>query len=291
MTEQDEASKTRTRVGRFLLLDTANDTLTETGRLDVPAVLDAKWLASSGHPGLFGAAFASGDVRLFAVKEKTRIEEKARIVVDDEALCLSLDWTTDNGLVVSDSKGQVALYDRETLGLRAKWAAHGFEAWMATSHGHVVWSGGDDALLKVWDVRAEPVAAVATIKTHGAGVCSITKDPAEEHRWFTGCYDDCLRVWDQRNMKSPLARRKTAGGVWRIRPHYSDKNVLALACMYGGAEVVRLSKDNAEEVELLQRYTGHSSITYGIDWHPLQPDTLATCSFYDHSLQLWKRSL
>ena len=93
-------------------------------------------------------------------------------------------------------------------------------------------------------------------------MCSITKDPAEEHRWFTGCYDDCC-VWDQRNMKSPLARRKTAGGVWRIRPHYSDKNVLALACMYGGAEVVRLSKDNAEEVELLQRYTGHSSITYG----------------------------
>lgn len=48
-------------------------------------------------------------------------------------------------------------------------------------------------------------------------------------------------------------------------------------------------------VEVIDQYKGHESLAYGVDWqydkqnymNPL----IASCSFYDHSLQLWTSKL
>ena len=60
--------------------------------------------------------------------------------------------------------------------------------------------------------------------------------------------------------------------------------------MHGGCKIVDINKN-----EVACRYVGHQSLAYGIDWYQgglrTSPNTgtglLASCSFYDHSLQVW----
>lgn len=60
--------------------------------------------------------------------------------------------------------------------------------------------------------------------------------------------------------------------------------------MHAGFHII--DWDNAKIVD---KFTGHVSLGYGIDWYQGQEDEttgsktllLASCSFYDHSLHLW----
>ena len=118
------------------------------------------------------------------------------------------------------------------------------------------------------------------------------------------------------------------GGVWRLKWHPDPRHseLLAAACMYNGAHVLALdgltsasgnpNEDDAITVTPLAHHTGHTSITYGIEWVRRQalPElmrggdsggatggsdgtgaassstmmTLASCSFYDRTLHLWR---
>ena len=40
-------------------------------------------------------------------------------------------------------------------------------------------------------------------------------------------------------------------------------------------------------IERLHHHTGHTSLAYGADWQR-GSDLVASCSFYDHMLQLWR---
>lgn len=86
---------------------------------------------------------------------------------------------------------------------------------------------------------------------------------------------------------------------------------MALACMHAGAAVLRvpvplLSSSWEEEApaEVVARHEGHTSMAYGIDWilrgggdgggeeegdgSSMESMLLASCSFYDHALHLWR---
>jgi WD domain, G-beta repeat len=127
---------------------------------------------------------------------------------------------------------------------------------------NILWSGADDALLKVWDTRALPRAQL-TCRGHEAGVCAIAFHPDMDHLVATGSYDQCLRLWDARAMtKEPLASYDTGGGVWKLKwrrrgaqgkmPSSESCDVwqddLLAACMYEGAQVfrARLATPSAE---------------------------------------------
>lgn len=103
--------------------------------------------------------------------------------------------------------------------------------------------------------------------------------------------------------------RDVGGGVWRIkwrRPNdaAAGGGLLALACMHGGAVVLRLDDgDGVGALEEVAQYGGHQSMAYGIDWCECRGLAvggggeeeeeasrglfLASCSFYDHALHLW----
>jgi WD40 repeat protein len=141
-------------------------------------------------------------------------------------------------------------------GVRARhyWAGHDAEAWItcldahpAAPSGSWVYSGADDTLLKVWDTRLLPlqplpdagadasgacagsdvefeplepsrrVPAVATLRAHSAGVCSLRCHPVNPHLLASGSYDKTLLLWDKRNLSAPLTSWESDGGVWRLK--------------------------------------------------------------------------
>lgn len=294
-------SGTTTRKGRILLFsyDLQRDSLVHEQTIETPAILDQKWHPKS--PTL-AVVTASGELQLYAVREDTQQlshVESLRIPpedVDCEQLALALDWSSEgNRAVVSDSLGGVSIVSIEEQGMRHlhRWKAHSFEAWTCAfdrADQNVLYTGGDDTLLCTFDIRCvESPAARIKNKSHGAGVTSLLS--LEGHLLATGSYDDCLRIFDTRAMKSCLTEFNVGGGLWRIKPNPGRPRQLLCACMYHNFSVVSVGEDG-RVVALDAEYNEHGSICYGCDWSYRGREEggearyFATCSFYDHKLCL-----
>lgn len=172
--------------------------------------------------------------------------------------------------VTSLSDGSVAVLDvdysaadaSQCLSVRHHWKAHDMEAWIAAFdywNPKIVYSGSDDTLFKQWDLRLVPevtqeehddeffepskrVPAILTSKEHKGGVCSIRAHPYNPHLLATGSYDEHLRIWDKRNMRTPIISKNLSGGVWRIKwhPDPARSNTMLVTNMYNGLHVVDL---------------------------------------------------
>jgi WD40 repeat protein len=69
-------------------------------------------------------------------------------------------------------------------------------------------SGGDDCIMKLWDIR-QGITPTHTNKNHNAGVTSAQWHPTIEHTFITGSYDEYVRIWDQRSIRSPVSETYT----------------------------------------------------------------------------------
>lgn len=73
----------------------------------------------------------------------------------------------------------------------ASWHAHDFEPWIASWDAHDpsrVWSGGDDLVLKSWDVRMGGSMASSTTRGFDGGVTTATSSVHTEHFLAVGRY-------------------------------------------------------------------------------------------------------
>ncbi|RKP11273.1 WD40-repeat-containing domain protein [Piptocephalis cylindrospora] len=352
--EKDEAKK---RVGRLYLYEVKRDG--EAGEMDMslldhvdtPAILDLKWI-QHGTENLLVQAAADGTISLYRMDEPGKLRSTGTYPCPDlpkdetPPLILSLDTSTrytgldKNAPRISTSQSDGCLTEwnfREdgTLSRQMAWKAHDFEAWITAYDGwneHIIYSGGDDACFRGWDRRmlgncAETGSdgieqpASFTNRSHDAGVCSIQTHPTNPHILVTGSYDEYVRLWDKRSMRRPIQEVSVEGGVWRLKWHPHQSNLLLAACMYGGCRVLSLDgkfmcvqcmgkrsltlvyllpnlleQATPSSLEVIRTFEEHESMAYGIDWCLGVPskslggengDVIASCSFYDHILHVW----
>lgn len=287
-----EVEEPRVRLGRLYLYNfnenKSTQPLVEVQRKDTSAILDMKWchIPVAGH-ALLGLADASGSIQLLRLvesEEKSHVlEPLSSLALEEQCLALSLDWSTGKTgrardqplkIISSDSTGQLHLLMVNETGPKlqkvASWQAHQFEAWIAAFdywHTQIVYSGGDDGLLRGWDTRV-PGKFLFTSKRHTMGVCSIQSSPHWEHVLATGSYDEHILLWDTRNMKQPLADTPVQGGVWRIKWHPFHHHLLLAACMHSGFKILNCQKavEEKQEATVLASHTLPNSLVYGADW-------------------------
>lgn len=98
-------------------------------------------------------------------------------------------------------------------------------------------------------------------------------------------------------------RIEVGGGVWRTKFHPDPKRrAILLATMHDGFKVVELSERlvagegwesmQPEDAVVITRFDEHGSLAYGVDWCRAEPvdgkSYVASCSFYDHTMHLWR---
>lgn len=298
-----------------------------TIQADTSGILDAKWLRHKDE-FWFATARSTGQVRLDALtchqrsKENVFEQFSVRHLTTSEplqetssALCLSLNWDTTSGdehrIVSSYSDGKVAIHDamkgKDTVHLieQQSWIAHTLfgdtpaEVWSAdfatdTSNGSVILSGGDDAKLKLWDLRST-TRPMQVLQHFEAGVTVVSTDPRRSHIVAVGSYDDTIAIYDVRKASEPLVHSEPlGGGIWRIKWHPYKDNRLLVAAMHGGCRVVNLEANKSKiGFQVTMEFTKHESMAYGVDWLVSRSDesnlaAAASCSFYDRAVYLWK---
>jgi WD40 repeat protein len=227
---------------------------------------------------------------------------------------LSVDWNNSNNLLsCSNNRGEILLYQinynegNVSLTLLQRWNAHmqGIELWtthFSVNDDNLLYSGGDDCVLRGWDVRIDNhnnnTASFTDRNSHTAGVCSILTQPNYPNYLFTGSYDCNLRIFDVRKGNKPVlcTEYNTDGGVWRMKfhPNLHYSNHLLLSAMHAGFQIVKLqtncsasnkisAADNGEpniaaandneskeeiefSVELVSLNSAHKSLAYDADW-------------------------
>lgn len=291
--EQEE--NVRVRKGKTYLFD-VTEGLIPKQVIETPAVLDMKW--SHGlinDKQVLGIADATGSLHLYGFNDQDQLELMDRVQATDDSsvLCLSLDWASrlnkmDQRVVTSHSNGDINILapTESQYVIQEQWHGHDLEAWISAFdywNTNIVYTGADDGLFKGWDTRTNSTTFV--YKRHMMGVTTMQSNPHQEHVLATGSYDETIYFWDTRSMRAPVKSFQTpGGGIWRLKWHPTDSNKLLSASMHAGAFVL----DTKDEPKLLTSFLDHTSMAYGADWSFQDQGLVASCSFYDHIMHLWK---
>ncbi|XP_056648191.1 diphthine methyltransferase [Diorhabda sublineata] len=304
---------TTKRLGRLLLFSIHHrNGLKLLQRIDTPAILDQKWCHKKiDNDSILGVVDAEKSVSLYKLNGYTlELELITTYKVDSdtsETLVLSLDWSksvsncNEIEIACSDSKGNIHLLelDNNILVLKDSWHGHDFEAWITGFYywdTNIIFSGGDDCLFLKFDKRvgSQPISKN---KNHGAGVTSFHSNSFKEYLVASGSYDEHVRLWDVRKMKSEIDTIKMPGTLWRLKWDPFEQNKLLAACMLGGVHILNIDTNN--RMDLIASYFEHKNISYGADWSYLDKDEcnkfdnvgdciIGSCSFYDHLLCISK---
>ncbi|KAI9499584.1 putative WD40 repeat domain 85 [Zychaea mexicana] len=300
--ERQKSNDAQVRKGKLYLFQvepnattTTNSLLQQKQVIETPAILDMKWShALVNDRPVLGVADSIGGLQLYAIdNQQFKPDTHVQVTEDDTVLCLSLDWASRVGrsitplIATSHSNGDLSLVKaNETDWLvEHQWHAHDLEAWIVAFNywnPHTLYSGADDATLKVWDTRTYQCTSTNR-RQYMMGVTAMQSSPHNEHTLVTGSYDEHIHFWDTRNMRTPLSEVHTpGGGIWRLKWHPTRSDRLLSASMHAGAFVI-----DTENSQVVKSFLDHRSMAYGADWSFQQPDLVASCSFYDHIMHIW----
>ena len=207
-------------------------------------------------------------------------------------------------MAASYNRGRVAVFSAGESGYLAHraWRAHDdAEVWCAIFGDHCVFgedgagcpntlfSGGDDARLRRWDLRVPFGAGPCFSARFPAGVTCLHAVPGSESLLTAGDYADRVTLWDLRAPRGALAEADVGGGVWRLKYRPGDASVVLCAAMRGGfrARGVDGEGGRLEQVAEMLAPHGEEALCYGADWvgdgegEEGVLGTVGCCSFYD----------
>lgn len=211
-----------------------------------------------------------------------KLIELSTLSVDNDCLCY-VDYRS--GLAaIGGSNGNVSVVQIDTSAAHVTQTfkqAHYDSVWctLIDQSNNLIYSGSDDCVVKANDIRSGDSRTINQ-STHQAGICHLALHPSDSNLIASGSYDERFRIFDIRNWRAPIHETRLGGGVWRL--DWRDEDTVAAACMHNGAHVLKRTDD---QWTVKSSYYGHESLVYGILF--IDDHTLASCSFYDKSLQLW----
>ncbi|EJD47777.1 WD40 repeat-like protein [Auricularia subglabra TFB-10046 SS5] len=274
------------RVGELILMG-IDDQLKVLQRIELGAVLDIKW-----RDRIAAAATADGTIAFFEHTDRMLARLSDVSTASEGVLCLAVGWSTEGRLATSQSDGSLCIVDAQAFSASDSWHACDFEAWTVswdTFNPHVLFSGGDDCMWKMWDSR-DYQSPTFKSNRRDAGITTFAPSPHTEHLLAVGSYDSTLQLYDIRSPRTALSTAGVGGGVWRAKWHPSAarKDDILVACMHDGFKLVRLPGG-----DVVQGFDEHLSFAYGADWargpgNDTDKTRVASCSFYDHTLKIWE---
>lgn len=294
----EQQDNVRVRKGKVYLFDLSQQQIdTPKQVIETAAILDMKWSHSLvNEQPVLGIVNSIGGFYLYGFNNESLAKvDHVQVTEDQSILCLSLDWAgrrhDDKRVATSHSNGDISiLAPTETnYAIQEQWHAHDLETWIVAFdywNTNVLYSGADDGLFKGWDTRS--CTPTFTYKRHTMGITTMQSSPHQEYLLATGSYDETIYFWDTRSMRTPVNDVQTpGGGIWRLKWHPHCPNKLLSASMHAGAFV--LDVDTSQyDASISTSFLDHTSMVYGADWSYRDSDLVATCSFYDHVLHLWK---
>ncbi|KAJ1567870.1 Diphthine methyltransferase [Nowakowskiella sp. JEL0078] len=231
---------------------------------DVPELRSHRYL--SDNSSILGSVNADGTTILYKFKKSDDGSDVSKISVEqiekcnngqENVLSLSLDWSDRcqkiaPSIAVSQSNGTILILEPQgnsggSWTITKQWKAHDLEAWIVAYNYHntsIIYTGADDCKFKSWDLRMDTSIPTTVSKIHAAGVCTIQSNPHSEYSLATGSYDQFVRIWDTRFLRSPVTAYKVGGGVWRLKWHPKRKDLLLSASMHAGFHVLKNNEND-----------------------------------------------
>ncbi|XP_020573580.1 diphthine methyltransferase homolog [Phalaenopsis equestris] len=309
--QEDEVQPIRT--GSISLFSATSSGLKLLDCVHAPGIFDIKWNPSVGEAGtisnstahhpLLAQATSDGFLTLYSLHptDFSLLEVCKEEVSSSMCLCVNWDSSGSSTSVgLSDGWVSTLVFREDRLQITQSWAAHEFETWAVLPDSlqpQLLYTGSDDCSFSCWDLRQNSSSSTVfrNTKSHKMGVCCIAQCPSDSNMLLTGSYDEFIRVWDVRCISRPFMENSLClgGGVWRLKYHSLIKGLVLAACMHSGFAIVKIDGEN---INILETYTKHDSLAYGADWQRAECVKdggrsgllVATCSFYDRLLRLWK---
>ena len=277
-----------------------------TVNFDASGILDLKWINENN----LITVDSDNHLKLFELNEnksELNLADELGINTENSSIGLTVDYLSKSDrlkILSSDTLGNLSLtrIDNQKFELEKSFKAHDYEVWSVLidrNEENVLYSGADDCLLKMWDLRQSESRPANKCSLFQGGICSILLPQKRDLSYFSGytsdqllcsSYDEQIYVLDKRNMKDYVKKSaKLGGGVWKMKIN-EEKSLILCACMHTGVHLVDL---DGLKSQLYYDKHGLNNLAYGCDWMGLYPnkqshDFIATCSFYNHSLRIWK---
>ncbi|KRX74353.1 Diphthamide biosynthesis protein 7, partial [Trichinella sp. T6] len=280
-------------IGKY---DFQENQLVEIDRCTGPGVYQLIWV---GDDRIL-TANSDGSLRL-AAQTHTDVWHWFSSVPLSSCTILSVLSRNETNFVASDAGGYVHIVslDEADFQLEKSWLAHkhsGYfksacEVWSLAKDPnsyHILYTGGEDGLLKLWDCRIQLLEAELMNSFHRAGVVCIRPNQQRSHILATSGYDDLLALWDIRNMQQCIDFIDLNSAAWTIRwDNENDQMRLLCACLSEG--VAEISVENESTLKLTrkdQRFG--ANLVYGCDWLCAKDNTVIFCTFKSKSIYLAK---
>lgn len=311
---------------------------TENGKFDKFRTIRARdvgWsvLDTAFSPdGLYMAYSSWSDcIHLCNIYGEEETHKALHLFPGDHSFCIfSLTFSSDNREILGGANdGCIYIYDRHEDTRSLKIDAHEDDinaVAFADDSSHILFSGGDDGLCKVWDrrtLRDENPIPVGTLAGHADGITYI--DSKGDARYLiSNSKDQTMKLWDIRMFSSEAGIKASRTAVskqrwdyrWQqvprkvqakkmlegdssimtyrghailhtlIRCHFSPKHTTGQRYVYTGCATGAAVVYDLLTGKIVRKLSGHKQCVRDVSWHPYE-NTLMTTS-WDGTIGKWE---